>query len=348
MIFPKNDFNKISCKEAFVDKHALMDMFDEIESEALNIHQMILLHEGSKVFDAYAKDHEDKKENVYSVSKSFTSIAIGILIDRGLLSLEDYVLFYFSSDLDKYKPEYEKLKVKHLLTMRVGQESDRFHGLTPQHDPISTFFNTPLKHEPGQVFMYSNYASLMLSAIVTKITGQSLNEFLKKELYDKIGLEDIEWPEFKGYSLGCTGLRLSVKDMARFGLLLLNKGAWDGEQIVSQDYIEDATTKHVDTSTEDNPDDTYGYGYQFWINDLGDFKAAGIYQQLIIINQKHKLVFACTAYEERSLTRLFSKYIVPGFEQGYQVTHLSLKDAIKDFEESSISRLQDEEKERKY
>ncbi|HKL47208.1 MAG TPA: serine hydrolase, partial [Candidatus Izemoplasmatales bacterium] len=289
MIFPHQEFNKISCKEAFVHKQSLLDMFEYIKQANLNIHQMILLHKGSKVFDAYAHHHKDKKENVYSVSKSFTSIAIGILIDQGLLDLDDYVLFYFSDDLDKYHDGYKTLQLKHLLTMTSGQEKDRFHGLTPQHDPVKIYFNTQLTHRPGEHFMYSNFDSLILSAIVTKITGMTLNDFLKANLYEKIGISDVVWPEFSGFSLGCTGLRLSVKDMARFGLLLLNEGRWEDEQIVSKDYIKKATSYQVNTDKETIKLNKNGYGYQFWMNDFGDYKAAGLYNQLLIINRKHGL-----------------------------------------------------------
>ncbi|MGM0496129.1 MAG: serine hydrolase domain-containing protein, partial [Bacillota bacterium] len=245
MIFPKNEFNKISCKEAFVNKQSLVNMFEYIAKEKLNIHQMLLVNEGSKVFSAFAKGYENKKENVYSVSKSFTSIAIGLLIDRGLLKLDDYVLFYFADELKRYKNEYEALKIKHLLTMTVGQSQDRFISLTPKHNPIEVFFNTDMNDKPGEKFMYSNFASYILSAIVTKVTNKSLNDFLKTEVYEKIGLEDIYWPEFAGYSLGCTGLRLSATDMARFGILLLNEGMWEGEQIISKAYLNKATTKQV-------------------------------------------------------------------------------------------------------
>lgn len=348
MNFPKKDFNKISCKEANVDKHDLMDMFETIEKEGFNIHQMMLVKEGSKVFDIEADDHFEKKENVYSVSKSFTSIAIGILIDRGVLNLEDYVLFYFANDLKKYLPAYETLKLKHLLTMTTGQRSDRYYGLSDQHNPIEVFFNTELKWQPGETFFYSNFTTFMLSIIVTKVTGLKLNEFLKLELYDKIGMENIEWPELCGYSLGCTGLRLNVKDMARFGLLLLNDGSWNGDQIVSKDYLDQATSLQVQTNNQDNPEDRGGYGYQFWMSDFGDYRAVGLYHQLIIINKQHKLVFACIAYEDRDIVKLFPEYILKGFEAGWRETHLSLKDAFKVFVHGQKKRLEIEKQERKY
>ncbi|MFO7968689.1 MAG: serine hydrolase [Candidatus Izemoplasmatales bacterium] len=347
MIFPKNEFNKISCKEAFVNKQSLVNMFEYIAKEKLNIHQMLLVNEGSKVFSAFAKGYENKKENVYSVSKSFTSIAIGLLIDRGLLKLDDYVLFYFADELKRYKNEYEALKIKHLLTMTVGQSQDRFISLTPKHNPIEVFFNTDMNDKPGEKFMYSNFASYILSAIVTKVTNKSLNDFLKTEVYEKIGLEDIYWPEFAGYSLGCTGLRLSATDMARFGILLLNDGMWEGEQIISKAYLNKATTKQVDTANEENWYDCYGYGYQFWLNEFGDYRAAGLHNQLIIINKKYKLVFTITAYEDKPLLKLFKDYILPGFEKGWKPTNKSLRDYINIFRENSIDLVTNEEKTRK-
>ena len=347
MIFPKNDFNKISCHEANMDKHRLMDMFDKIHDEGINIHQMMVVKDGSKVFDAYAKDHQEKKENVYSVAKSFTSIAIGILIDQGVLSLEDYVLFYFANELKKYEKGYESLKLKHLLTMTVGQKTDRYYGLSEQHNPIEIFFNTPLIHQPGEVFYYSNFTTLMLSIIVTKVTGKTLNEFLDKHLYQKIGLKNVKCKQYKEYTVGCTGLFLSASDMARFGLLLLNEGNWNGEQIVSKSYLRLATSQHIETKNENN--DTLGYGFQFWLNECQDFKAAGLYQQLIIVHKAYDLVFSCIAYEpKRDLTQLFCDYILPACQKGYKDTYLSLKDAKKRLEIDSQALLLAEKKTRTY
>lgn len=348
MNFPKNDFNKISCRDANIDKHYLYEMLEKINREKINIHQMHLSYQGSMIFEMYADGKEDQLENVYSVSKSFTSIAIGILIDKGLLKLDDYVLLYFSEDIKKYNPGYEKLQLKHLLTMTSGQKTDRFHGLTPQHNPIEIYFNTELAYEPGVHFAYSNFDSLILSAIVTKTTGKLLDEFLQEELYSVIGIEKTEWPQFGGYTLGCTGLRISVKDMARFGLFLLNDGQWDGKQIVSKSYLRMASQKQVDTSSEKIKLNKHGYGYQFWINEFGGYKAAGLYNQLIIINKEYETVFSIIAYEERPLTELFRDYVLEGFKSAYKETHLSLKDQIKAYQKLSLELLDEEEKVRKY
>ncbi|MBN2540066.1 MAG: beta-lactamase family protein, partial [Bacilli bacterium] len=160
MVFPKTEFNKASVKDANINKGLLVDLFNQIDEDKLNIHSMLLLKDGSRVFRASAHEYdEDTREEVYSVSKSFTSVAIGILYDLKLLALDDYVLFYFQDDVKEYLPEYESLKIRHLLTMSAGQEKDIFKELTPNDNIFEKFFNQPLIHKPGETFMYSNFCT---------------------------------------------------------------------------------------------------------------------------------------------------------------------------------------------
>lgn len=332
MVFPKEEFSKASVKDADINKGLLVDLFNKIEDEKFNIHSMVLLKDGSRVFRASAFDYtEDTKENVWSISKSFTSVAIGILSDLKLLNIEDYVLFYFSGDVEDYNPGYEKLKIKHLLSMTVGQEKDAFHEATPNGNIYQLFFNQELVHEPGTQFFYNNGASFMLSAIVTKVTGKNLNDFLNEYLYQPIGMEKPEWSQVNGISFGCTGLQISTNDMARFGLLLLNDGTWDGKQIVSKEYLELATSLQIDTSNHGNPYDSYGYGYQFWLNSFGDFRCAGYYKQYIIINKEYNMVFAIKAWEERETLDLFEHFILKAAKTGWNYCDYSLRDYTRRF-----------------
>jgi CubicO group peptidase (beta-lactamase class C family) len=329
MVFPKNEFNKISCKEANINKGILVDMFNKIEDKQYNIHSMILLKDGSKVFDAYAHDFsEETRSNVYSVSKSFLSIALGILIDRKLLDLENYVLFYFSEEVKDYLKEYEKLKVKHLLTMT--------------ENPFEIFFNIPLVNEPGSTFLYNNFASAILSAIVTKITGVSLNDFLEKNLYDIIGIDKPHWDSFNGISLGCTGLNINLNDMARFGLLLLNDGKWDQTEVISKDYLDKAFDKHIQ-----EPNTPLFYGYHFWISSQYVF-AAGMFRQYVVVDKRYNLVFAMQAYEENDVLGLYNNYIVKAIEKGWNYCEYSLRDFIRKFKINSIPLVEKEKKERTY
>ncbi|OQX94136.1 MAG: hypothetical protein B6I17_00325 [Tenericutes bacterium 4572_104] len=278
MIFPGEEFNKASVKDANINKGLLVDLFNKIDDDSINIHSMMLLKNGSRVFkaSAYSFD-EDTKENVYSVSKAFTSIAIGILVDKELIRLD-----------------------------------------------------TP-------VFMYNNYATFILSAIVSKVTGKSLNDFLDEYLYKIIGIEKPRWDELKGYSLGASRLYLSANDMARFGLLLLNDGMWKSHRVVSSKYLEEATKLQIKTNYDDlNLDyDKFGYGYLFWLNSFGDFRASGSYQQHIVINKEYGLVFVLKAFEERNLLSLFENYILKAAEEEYNYCDYSLRDFIRRFKINS-------------
>ena len=341
MIFPKEDFNKKSCKEANLNKGLIVDMFNKIEDELYNIHSMILVKDGSKVFEAYAHDFDpSSKNNVYSVSKSFTSVAIGILVDMGLINLDNFVLFYFSEEVKDYLKEYEKLRIKHLLTMTVGQEKDLFAELTPKDNPFEIFFNTPLVNEPGEAFLYSNFASFILSVIVTKVTGKSMNDFLNEYLYKKIGMEKPQWASINNYTFGCTGLEISVQDMARFGLLVLNDGVWENEQIVSKEYLKEALDKQIA-----EPGTPFYYGYQFWIANNYQM-AAGMFKQYIIIDKRYDIVFAMQCYEERDVLGLYLNYIVKACEKGYEYSELSIRDFVRKFRYNSIPVIEKEKNER--
>jgi len=341
MVFPKDDFNKKSCKDANINKGIIVDMFNRIEEEKYNIHSMILLHEGSKVFETYAHDFNiETRKNVYSVSKSFTSIAIGILLDKSLINLENFVLFYFTDEVKSYLPEYESLKVKHLLTMTVGQETDEFHNITPTKNPFEMFFNIPLKNKPGETFFYSNFSSFILSAIVTKITGKPLNDFLDEHLYKVIGIKKPVWKNINDYNFGATGLELSLRDMVKFGHLILNDGVWDEKRVVSKEYLDLALDKHIK-----DPNLPLYYGFHFWISQYSF--AAGLFKQYIVIDKRYNLIFAMQAYEEREILGLYNNYIVKAIEKGWEYCDYSLRDFIRKFEYNSIPIIE-KEKEVRY
>jgi len=348
MVFPHKEFEKASCKDANIEKGFLADMFDFIEKEHLNIHSMLLVKDGTKVFDAYAHSYQPfHNEEIYSISKSFTSLAIGICLDKDLLKIDDVVVNYFMDDLTTFLPEYEKVTIRHLLTMSVGQEKDPSNELETVDNPFALFFNVPLIHEPGTYFMYNNFASFMLSALVSKVTGKSVNDFLDEEMYREIGMNKPQWDDFKGISLGAYGMKLNTIELAKFGLLLLNKGKWREKQIVSEQYILDATSKHISTAHVDNPRDRYGYGYQFWMNDFGDYRAAGWLKQYIVINQEYNVVFVTQAFEERELLDLFSMFILPALQKGWLYDNVSLREYIRKFTEESVKIIEKEKATRK-
>jgi len=228
--------------------------------------------------------------------------------------------------------------------MATGQERDAYHELTPADNFFEMFFNIPLIHEPGEKFMYNSFAAFMLSAIVTKVTGRSMNDFLNEYLYSHIGMEKPIWEQVGNINFGATGLEISANDMARFGLLLLNDGNWDGKQIISKEYLGLATSKQIltDSVVFQYDYDHYGYGYQLCLNSFGDYRAAGAFQQYIIINKEYNLVFAIKSFEERNLLNYFEKYILAAAKEGWNYCDYSLRDYTRRFKINSQETIENE------
>jgi len=348
MVFPHKEFEKTSCLEANIEKGLLADLFDHIEKHQWNVHSMILIKGGKMVFEAYAHDFDaTSREEIYSISKSFTSIAIGMLQDEKKIRLDDIALDYFREHVSMPLPGYESVTIRHLLTMTVGVEKDVFHEISENMNVFEKFFTTPLVYTPGEHFVYNNFASFILSAIVTKVTGKSCNAFLKTRLFDPLEIENVEWKEVRGISMGAFGLKLGAVDLAKFGLLLLREGLWKDQQLISKEYIHEATKYHVSTIHWDNPRDKFGYGYQFWMNDFGDFRCAGWLKQYIVVNKEFDVVFVTQAYEERELLDLFSEYLIPSLQKGWLYDSVSLRDYVRRFKEQSTARIENEKATRK-
>ncbi len=346
MNFPHSDFEKASCRDANVEKGLLVDLFDKIKDDRLDIHSIVFVKDGNKVFDAYAKGFgPGVAEETYSCSKSFTSIAIGILADRGMLSLDDRILKYFP-EIRNHLPAYGQMTIRHLLTMTTGHREWAYETLLEAKDPIQACFQIPVVDEPGTKFFYDNVASYLLSAITTKLTGMALNDFLEIPLWNKLEIAKPVWKTVGGYTAGATGLRLDAISLAKFGHLLLNDGVWRGERIVSAGYVREATSFQVPTVDAGGPRDRYGYGFQFWINDFGDFRLAGMYKQYVVVNREYKFVFAIQGYEERELLDLVSSYILPSCRKGWLYDNFTLRNYIARFHEESVSILEKEKQNR--
>lgn len=348
MIYPTRDFEKASCRDAAIDKTELIRLFDTIEDQQINLHSIVLLRDGAKVFDVYADGFgPSTREEVYSIAKSFTAIAIGICQDKGYLQIDQPVISFFRDQVKQHLAATQQITIKHLLTMSVGHSKDYFFELDRSQSLIETFFQLPIDFTPGTHFVYNNFASWMLSAIVSQVTGLSLNDFLDETLYRKIGIVKPQWQSLQGVSLGGYGLSLGALDLARFGHLLLCEGTWKGEVIVSRAFVREATSSQISTSHLDDPKDRYGYGYQFWMNDFQDYRAAGMFKQYIIINKEFNCVFVVQAYENRDVLDLFTTYILSGFIKGWQYTYHSLRDVLYRFSVASKTRIDQEKQIRK-
>jgi CubicO group peptidase (beta-lactamase class C family) len=264
------------------------------------LHSFMLVRHGCVIAEGWWKpEAADKPHVLASLSKSFNSTAVGLAIADGKLSLDDPVLKFFPADAPAdVSDNLKAMKVRDLLTMTCG------HDTEPKSErgvpSVKQFFAHTVQHQPGSHFQYNTMGSYTLSAIVTKVTGQTTLEFLTPRLFDPLGIEHPEWPSSpEGNSLGGYGLKLCTEDIAKFGLLYLQKGKWNGRQLIPEKWIEEATSKQVPNDRESHAkigiDWQQGYGFQFWRCTHNAYRGDGAGGQLCIVLPDKDAVLAITA-----------------------------------------------------
>ncbi|RYG00493.1 MAG: class C beta-lactamase-related serine hydrolase, partial [Chitinophagaceae bacterium] len=261
------------------------------------------------------------KHTLYSTSKSFTSTAIGFLVSEKKITVQDKVISFFPDKVPDTISDYLKeLTVQNLLTMSVGHEKDPSGVIPPQNDWTKAFLATPIVNKPGSQFLYNSMATYMLSAIVQKVSGEKVIDYLEPRLFKPLGITNKDW-ETNGQDIntGGWGLRLSTRDMAKFGLLFLNKGKWNGKQILPAAWIEEASTAHIkqkpDATAEELASSEWlqGYGYQFWRSRYNSYRADGAFGQYILVLPELDAVIAinCETPDMQNEINLVWQYLKP-------------------------------------
>lgn len=278
---------------------------------------------------------------MYSTSKSFTSSAIGFAVHEGLLTVEDPVISFFPDKLpDTISANLEAMKVKHLLTMSAGQDPEpTFAKLLPSDDWVKAFLAHPVPRKPGSVFLYNSAATYMLSAIITKVTGETVLDYLKPRLFDPLQITGMDWEvDPNGINVGGWGLRVKTEDMAKFGLLYLQKGKWNGEQVISEEWVEEATSMHILQHPELNDkqrsksDWLQGYGYKFWRSRNNSYRADGAYGQYILVLPEKDAVVAITAEVDNMQEEidLVWEYLFPGLHDEALEYEVALQEKLEE------------------
>lgn len=313
-----------SSPEAQGVSSAGIDSFLTAASRSKNeFHSIMVLRHGKVVAQGWWNPYGPTlRHSLYSCSKSFTSTAIGFAVSEKLLSVNDKVVSFFPNSLpDTVKPWLAGLTVKDLLTMSVGQAPDPT-GQVPftTDDWIKGMLATPILNKPGSKFLYNSMASFTLSAIVQKVTGQKVVDYLKPHLFDPLGIAGMDWEVNKqGINTGGWGLRVKTEDLAKMGQLYLQKGMWNGKQVLPKEWVEEATTYKIDNapgvpqSKKDSSDWMQGYCYQFWRCRHNGFRADGAFGQYIIVLPDEDAVIAITSETAnmQDELNLVWKYLLP-------------------------------------
>jgi CubicO group peptidase (beta-lactamase class C family) len=283
-----------------VDPAGLLALVEAFESKINAVHSMMLVRHGKVVAEGWWAPYQAGDLHImYSVSKSFTSTAIGLAQQEGLLNVNDLVISHFPELLPEDPAEQMKhMRIRDLLRMSSGHQDDMNQLIKKNPDGawIKAFLATPVENKPGTRWVYNSACSYMLAAIVQKVSKQSLEEFLKPRLFEPLGILPPMWGKSpEGINLGDGGLTLRTEDLAKFGLLYLQKGMWNGKRLLAERWVEDASS--LQTSTGGNPDSNWdaGYGYQFWRNKSVGYRADGAFGQFAFVLPKYDAVLAVTS-----------------------------------------------------
>lgn len=271
-----------------------------IEQEGIELHSFMLIRHGKVAAEGWWHPYASELPHMlFSLSKSFTSTAIGLAVEEGILSVDAPILSFFPTYLTPaIRENMDAVQIQHLLSMSTGHAEDTLPALykDPDGDWVKAFLNCPITHEPGTHFLYNTGATYMLSAILQTVTGQTLLEFLTPRLFGPLGIHNPTWQTCpRGRSTGGFGLNVRTEDIAKFGVLYLNKGVWEGRQLVPVSWIEEATQSHISNGDDPNNDWNQGYGYQFWRCRHGAYRGDGAFGQNCIVMPQQDAVFVNTA-----------------------------------------------------
>jgi CubicO group peptidase (beta-lactamase class C family) len=310
-----------------VSAAAISSFIDAASHSRTEFHSFIFLRHGKVVAEGWWNPYAPNlKHALYSTSKSFTAAAVGFALTEGRLHLTDKVVSFFPNDVPNPVPAFlAELTVKDVLMMSDGMEPDPSPVVASDTNWARKFLATPILHEPGTKFLYNSAGTYMLAAIVQKVTGQTVLDYLKPRLFEPLGITGEDWETSpQGVNTGGWGLRLKTEDMAKFGQLYLQGGKWKGKQILPQSWVTEATTMKIlqepdaPQTKKDSSDWLQGYCYQMWRCRHNGVRADGAFGQYIIMLPDEDAVIAITAEtpDMQEEINLIWQYLLPAMHSG--------------------------------
>lgn len=301
-----------------ISSDMLTDLLRELEhSSYTDMHHFMVLRNGNIICEANFAPYRSRIWHVtHSMCKSITGMAIGLLVEEGKLSLDENIYDIFQKNLNTFTRLFHPtVTVENLLTMTSGITFNE-SGIVSGNDWLTSYMNSSITGNPGENFSYNSLNTYVLSAIVTERTGQTLTEYLAPRLFAPLGITRYFWETCpKGITKGGWGLFLCAEDMAKLGQLYLQKGKWNGQQIIPEFWVEVSTAKHK----ESNPD-TYGYGYQLWMEARpGSFEFNGMLGQNVIVYPDMNMVIVTNAgnnelFQNCIMLNIIRKYFPSKFQ----------------------------------
>ncbi len=304
-----------------VSSGGILRLLEAWEKSPYELHGFVLVRHQKIIADGWwAPYREDLHHSMYSMSKSFTATAIGFAVSEKLLQLSDPVVGFFPGQLpESVSPALASMTVEHLLTMSVGHDHDTTWEMIQSADWVRRFLSFAVTDAPGSKFLYNSGATYMLSAILQTVTGKRVSEYLRPRLFQPLGIQGASWDTCPaGIDTGGWGLHLKTGDMARFGQFYLQKGKWEGFQLLPADWVEKATAPRIangDPADADTSDWAQGYGYQFWRSRHQSYRGDGAFGQYTLVLPEADAVLAIHSEtsDMQGLLNLVWEHLLPAF-----------------------------------
>lgn len=309
---PGQTFPRNTPESQGIHSEHLRNLVEELAySPDTDMHHFMVLRHGNVICETdFAPYRKGIWHITHSMCKSINGMAAGLLIDEGKLDLSENIYKIFhdkgSTWAKIFRPE---VTVENLMTMTSGVTFNE-SGIVSGNDWLESYLNAPVSEKPGTKFQYNSLNSYVLSAIITERTGMPMDEYLKPRLFDPLGITDYLWEKCpRGITKGGWGLFMHTEDMAKLGQLYLNKGKWNGKQIIPESWAEASVTKKVDSI-----EGTYGYGYQLWMEERpGSFEYNGMLGQNVLIYPDVDMVIVTNAgneelFQDNVMLNIIRKY----------------------------------------
>jgi CubicO group peptidase (beta-lactamase class C family)/predicted glycoside hydrolase/deacetylase ChbG (UPF0249 family) len=314
-----------------VNAKGISDYLEAVKKSGQDLHSLMIVRNGKVVAEHWFGDHAAGKPHVmFSVSKTYTATAVGFAVSEGKLKVTDKVKDFFPDKMPAAVSDNLKaLEVRHLLMMSSGHDVEpRVNRESSDADWLQVFFAAPFEHQPGTFYVYNSMATYVLSAIVQKVTGEKVIDYLYPRLFRPLGITGAVWEESpQGINTGGWGLYIKTEDMTKLGLFILQKGNWNGKQLLPEAWFDEATKAQIaslpaGTRRENlkmKPKDSdwlQGYGYQMWRSRHNSFRADGARGQYILILPEKNAVIAVTAQldDMQAELNLIWKHLLPALK----------------------------------
>jgi CubicO group peptidase (beta-lactamase class C family) len=318
-----HDYHYSSPEEQGVSSSAILGFVEAAEKNIDVLHSFMLVRHGRVVAEGWWSPYAaDIPHSLFSLSKSFTSTAVGLAVDEGRLSLDDRVIQFFPDEAPAAPGKnLQEMRVRDLLRMSSGQaEADiKAFSFRSKQDLVREFLAMPVPFKPGTHFVYNTEATYMLSAIVQKATGRTVLDYLGPRLFEPLGIANPTWQaSAQGIPFGGFGLSVRTEDIARFGQLYLQRGLWRGRQLLPAAWVDAATSLQTSNGSDPTSDWSQGYGYQFWRCRHGFYRGDGAFGQFCIVMPQYDAVVAITSgtNDMQGVMNLIWDRIVPALKDG--------------------------------